>query len=174
VQKILKNNFIFKKCHLRRFVTTCPLFANIRIVISCWKYMNVFQFCVCKTYQRFQFFFINQMKFGHKIVEMFVASVCVRFRSNMHHSIKMMNVDVNKDTKQSCENLFARSLEVLRKCDIRIGGEDVLVIHPSFDPIHKQCYIFGCWHPCWSLELLTVLPEIFESESTIFSSYRFS
>lgn len=50
----------------------------------------------CHLFQRLELFFVHQVKFGHKIIKMFVTSIHMRFCSNSHHAVKVMNVDMNK------------------------------------------------------------------------------
>lgn len=75
--------------------------------------------------------------------------------------IKMMNIHMNKDTEESCENLFTECRKRLGKRYIGGCWKDVVIIYLTFRPIHEILNILRCWQCSWFLVFVTVLPKVF-------------
>lgn len=67
--------------------------------VSIWMLGSIRTYSFSHFRQRFQFFSSNQVKFSYKVIEMLKTRVYVSLSSDTDDSIKMMNVNVDKDTK---------------------------------------------------------------------------
>lgn len=97
------------------------------------------------TYQRFKFLGSNEIIFRDEIIEMLVTGVDVCFDADRDKAIKMMNVDVDKDTEQPGQDLFTDGNEVLGERNVSLAGEDVFGIDLPFDPVHEVRHILNSW-----------------------------
>ena len=70
------------------------------------------------THQRLELSFINERIFGDEEIEMLVASVNVSFCADGDQLVKVMDVDVDKNSEQSRQDLLARGCEVVGKGDV--------------------------------------------------------
>jgi hypothetical protein len=91
---------------------------------------------------------------------MLVTGVHVCLHSNGDQAIKVMNVHMNKDSKQPGEDLFTDGNEILGKRNIRLCGKDFLRIDLSLDPVHQVRDILNRWQGCRLLELVTICPQV--------------
>jgi len=65
--------------------------------------------------ERFQLLGTNEIKLGHKIIKVFVASVDVGLGSKGYNTIKVMDIDVDKDTEETGQDFSADTHKVLWK-----------------------------------------------------------
>ena len=68
---------------------------------------------------------------------------------------------MNKNTEESCENLFTECRKRLGKRYIGGCRKDVVIIYLIFRPVHEILDILRCWQWSWLLVLITVLPKVF-------------
>ena len=68
--------------------------------------------------QRFQFLWRNQIKFSYKVIKVFVTGVNMCLYSKRFDCVKVMNVDVNKDSEQTTQDLLADGDECLGKWNV--------------------------------------------------------
>ena len=59
--------------------------------------------------------------------------------------------------------LLAGRLRLTRDCRTNSAGEHLFVVDITLYPTHQVLDVFGRRHFGWSLEVLTVLPKVFES-----------
>jgi len=63
--------------------------------------------------KRFQFLSRNEIKLRHKIIEVFVTRVDMGLHSNRFNGVKVVDVDMDKHSKQSTQNFLADGNECL-------------------------------------------------------------
>ena len=74
--------------------------------------------------------------------------------------LEMGVVDVRVHSKKSFKNYFDDVHEVLRERNTESTGEDYLVVQLVFDPCHQEINVFTCTDLEWSLDIVSVSPEI--------------
>lgn len=67
------------------------------------------------THQRLQLFVVREVELGDKVIEMLVAGVDVSLSPHLAHSVKVVDVDVNKHPEQTRQNLLSHLHEGLRE-----------------------------------------------------------
>lgn len=108
--------------------------------------------------QRGKLFFVDQIKLGDKVIEMFVAGIYVWLGSNAHDPVEVVDINMNKNSVEPSQNFLALWLETLRERDICCDWKQLLVINLRLDPIHQQRDILGSWKMNWFLVLHPILP----------------
>ena len=73
--------------------------------------------------ERGELFLVDQMKLGDKVVEVLVAGIDVRFCPDAHDPVEVVDIHVDKDSVEPCQDLLALGLETLRERDVRSHGE---------------------------------------------------
>lgn len=69
---------------------------------------------------------------------MLVARVAMRLGADRQQSLEMMNVDMDKDTKEAGQDLLAGRQERFGEGHIGLGGKEWLVVDLRLDPVHQQ------------------------------------
>lgn len=78
---------------------------------------------------------------------MLVAGVAVRLCAYLQQPIKVVNVHVDKDAKETGEDLLAGGDKGLWKGNIALGGKEILIVNLRLDPVHQQANVLvgGQW-----------------------------
>lgn len=92
---------------------------------------------------------------------MLVAGIDMSLGPHLAHTVKMVDVDVDKHPKQARQNLLSHLHEGLREGSTNICGEDVLIVDLYLNPVHEQAHVFGSRQRCWLLVLVLILPAVF-------------
>jgi len=88
----------------------------------------------------------------------FVASIDVRFSSNAHDPVKVVNIDMDKDSIESGQDLLALRLETLGKGDICCDRKQLLVVDLRLHPVHEERDVLRGWKMNWFLVFHPILP----------------
>lgn len=108
------------------FKLTELYFENIFFITLLFKILNLISF-ICAfsflldcyplslTHQRLQLLVVRQVKLSHKVIEMLVASIDVSLSSHLAHTVKVVDVDVDKHPEQTRQNLLSHLHEGLRE-----------------------------------------------------------
>lgn len=94
--------------------------ASVCLLCFCVKAYEQIYCCILdpllsSTHQRFQLFVVRQVKLSHKVIEMFVAGVDVSLGSHLAHTVKVVDVDVDKHSEQTRQNLLSHLHKGLRE-----------------------------------------------------------
>ena len=79
------------------------------------------------AYQRFELLAGDQLELGHKVVEVLIAGVHVGLGSDGDQSIKMVNVHMHENSKESSQYLFTNRDKVLRERNVWGGRWSVSI-----------------------------------------------
>lgn len=79
-----------------------------------------------------------------------------------HHNdpVKVVDVDVDKNSKKAAQDLLADLKEVLWEGNTHTRWKYVLVVDLDLDPIHKKVHVLGSGQGSWLLVLEVILPPI--------------
>lgn len=95
------------------FQNRSKLYLN-RISYS-FAFSSTFDHIPSLTHQRLQLFVVRQVELSDKVIEMLVASVYVSLGTHLAHAVKVVDIDVDKDPKQTRQNLLSHLHERLRE-----------------------------------------------------------
>ena len=98
---------------------------------------NLYPVCAYPSrhfFQRLELLLVEQCVLCDEIVEVFVAGVDVRLGPDGHEPVEMVDVNVDKDTVETRQDLLADGGEVFGKWDVRRHGKDRLVVNLRFNP----------------------------------------
>lgn len=94
-------------------------------------------------FQGFQLFVVREVELSDKVIEMLVAGIDVSLSPHLAHTVKVVDVDMDKHPEQTRQNLLSHLHEGLREGSTDVGGEDVLIVDLYLNPIHEQAHVFG-------------------------------
>jgi len=93
----------------------------------------------------------------------FVASVDVSLGPDGDELVEVMNVDVNENSKQSRQDLFACRGEIVGKRNVHPHWKERLIVDLFLYPIHQKINVYWRWQWSWLLivSIWTVTPHVF-------------
>jgi hypothetical protein len=106
---------------------------------------------------------IGQMMFVYKQDIMFEAGIQMRLQSKLYHDRVVVAIDMSVNSEQALENLLDHSWKRLREWNADFAWEHRLVVNVALDPGHQMLDILWGRHLGRSLELVCILPKVFES-----------
>lgn len=100
----------------------CELEKSVRNLIgshiwSSFVYVSILVFIsrLLLTHQRLQLFVVRQVELSDKVIEMLVAGIDMSLGPHLAHTVKVVNVDVDKHPEQTRQNLLSHLHEGLRE-----------------------------------------------------------
>lgn len=109
---------------------------------------------------------VNEAELPDEVVKVLVAGVDVSLSTHVDDAVKVVDVDMDKDTEEPGEDLSANLLELLGEGNTYPGGEDVLVVNEHLDPVHQHTHVLRSRHLGWLLVFAIILPPVLVLEST--------
>lgn len=98
------------------FQNRSKLYSRILNIISfSIAVASTFDHIPSMTHQRLQLFVVREVELSDKVIEMLVASVHVSLGTHLAHAVKVVDIDVDKDPKQTRQNLLSHLHERLRE-----------------------------------------------------------
>lgn len=95
----------------------------------------------CHFFQRLQLPVVNKAELPDEVVKVLVAGVDMSLSTHVDDAVKVVDVDMDKDTEEASEDLSANLLELLREGNTYSGGEDVLVVNEHLNPVHQHTHV---------------------------------
>jgi len=89
---------------------------------------------------------------------MFVAGIDVRLSPDAHDPVEVVNIDMDKNSVKSGQDLLALRLETLGEGDICCDRKQLLVIDLRLHPVHEERNVLRSWEMNWFLVFHPVLP----------------
>lgn len=93
---------------------------------------------LCKVAQWLQLFLLHKIKFGDEIIEVLVAGVHMGFGPESNQLVEVVNINMDEDTEETCEDLFNLREEIPWKRRINFDRESLFIIDLRLHPVHEE------------------------------------